>query len=420
MVFKNFVFAASIAAFATFPAARATARNGAAGAVGGIILLCLLGGCSQPSHARRATRSSMSTAQREENKQVQTALNYFNFPVGTVDGSIGSKSKTAISNFQTTMGYTVDGGLDDVEREFLLNSYQRAQTSSQVPPYSQIVANFGTQGLLRRYRDEERGTIQPAVQPSPQPAAPVPQPAALVPQPAAPVPGLPTFPASDQVEAASIDSFCSEISVLTSTNGGFTTLDTLGDPAFVLDEQFCLARKFALSESRREMESRSGTTDAQFVAQCEGLGTYMAPELRTLGQNPPTAVKAAVSNMLRSSGQSAEDSRLTGKICLGVGYREDDANVALAGALVLVGVNDDAYGEIIGHHLREGFGTGADPVKAEEWMVSTLSALEKGATPASRPDQSAEHQALLRAALAGERSPAPVPSGLPTFDAPVE
>jgi len=234
------------------------------------------------------------------------------------------------------------------------------------------------------------------------------------------VPGLPTFPASDQVEAASIDSFCSEISVLTSTNGGFTTLDTLGDPAFVLDEQFCLARKFALSESRREMESRSGTTDAQFVAQCEGLGTYMAPELRTLGQNPPTAVKAAVSNMLRSSGQSAEDSRLTGKICLGVGYREDDANVALAGALVLVGVNDDAYGEIIGHHLREGFGTGADPVKAEEWMVSTLSALEKGATPASRPDQSAEHQALLRAALAGERSPAPVPSGLPTFDAPVE
>ena len=406
MVFKNFVFAASIAAFATFPAARATARNGAAGAVGGIILLCLLGGCSQPSHARRATRPTISTAQREENKQVQTALNYFNFPVGTVDGSIGSKSKTAISNFQTTMGYTVDGGLDDVEREFLLNSYQRAQTSSQVPPYSQIVANFGTQGLLRRYRDEERGTIQPAVQP--------------LPQPAAPVPGLPTFPASDQVEAASIDSFCSEISVLTSTNGGFTTLDTLGDPAFVLDEQFCLARKFALSESRREMESRSGTTDAQFVAQCEGLGTYMAPELRTLGQNPPTAVKAAVSNMLRSSGQSAEDSRLTGKICLGVGYREDDANVALAGALVLVGVNDDAYGEIIGHHLREGFGTGADPVKAEEWMVSTLSALEKGATPASRPDQSAEHQALLRAALAGERSPAPVPSGLPTFDAPVE
>lgn len=403
MVFKHFVSAASIAAFATFPAARATADNGAAAAVGGLLLLCLLGGCSQP---RRATRPSISAAQREQNKQVQTALNYFNFPVGTVDGSIGTKSKTAIRNFQTTMGYAVDSSLDDFEREFLLSSYDRAQTSSQVPPYSQILANFGTQGLLRRYRDEQRGTIQPAVQPSPQPAAPV--------------PGLPTFPASDQAEAASIDSFCSEISVLTTTNGGFTTLNTLGDPAFALNEQFCLVRTFAVSKSSREIETRPDMTYEQFVAQCEGLGAYMAPELRTLGQKPPAAVKAAVANKLQSSGQTAEQLRPAGKICLGVGYGADDANVALAAALVLVGVNDDAYGEIIGHHFREGFGTGADPVKAEEWMASTLSALENGATPAFLPDQSAERQALLQAALTGERSPAPVPPSLPIFGAPVE
>ncbi|WP_235019414.1 peptidoglycan-binding domain-containing protein [Tabrizicola flagellatus] len=46
----------------------------------------------------KSTKSSISAARREENREVQTALNHFGYNVGTPDGAIGPKSRAAISS----------------------------------------------------------------------------------------------------------------------------------------------------------------------------------------------------------------------------------------------------------------------------------------------------------------------------------
>lgn len=44
------------------------------------------------------------------------------------------------------------------------------------------------------------------------------------------------------------------------------------------------------------------------------------------------------------------------KICLGIGYRIDHPEQALASAMMLVGVGERAYGERLDHYLMYGFG----------------------------------------------------------------
>ncbi|MGL6211258.1 MAG: peptidoglycan-binding domain-containing protein, partial [Paracoccaceae bacterium] len=74
-------------------------------------------GSSKSSRSSKSSKPSMSSEQRNSNREVQTALNYFGFPVGTPDGSIGPKSRAAISEYQAVMGYPATGQLSDFERD---------------------------------------------------------------------------------------------------------------------------------------------------------------------------------------------------------------------------------------------------------------------------------------------------------------
>ena len=65
----------------------------------------------------------VSTYQREENRRVQTALNYFGFPAGVADGVMGANSRAAIGQYQAFLGYPATGVLSEYERAFLTSSY---------------------------------------------------------------------------------------------------------------------------------------------------------------------------------------------------------------------------------------------------------------------------------------------------------
>lgn len=361
-------------------------------------------------NAPRQSRPSVSTAQREQNRQIQAALNYFNFPAGVVDGIIGSGTRGAIRSYEAVLGFTPDGRLDDLERSFLLGSHHRAQNSSNVAPYNGIMAREGTQGLLKTYRNEQLGIATPSAVPAPQlgsvsDAAPLPS-----------QPSLPSFGADASTATASIAEHCNSISILTNTNGGFVTLATMSDPSFALDEQFCLARTAAVAEAERGMKEIRVVTDAQFIAQCDGLAAFMSPKLAALESEDPAAANAEVRMMLDDSGQSLDQLRLAGRICLGIGYREDKPEVALSSALLMTGADEAAYGEMISHHLRRGFGTQASKPQAEIWMQTTLAAMDAGATPAFLPNQSNERMAIIRAALGGAITPsASAGAALPNF-----
>ena len=57
------------------------------------------------------------------------------------------------------------------------------------------------------------------------------------------------------------------------------------------------------------------------------------------------------------------------------------------------------YSEIMGHHLRWGFGVGRSPAASIDWYDTALSAMEQGAQPVFVPSKTGERNAIIRAAI---------------------
>lgn len=131
------------------------------GLIGGMIGGAITGAAQgQNSNRSRSVttsspkRSSISSAQRQENKSIQQALNYFGYNAGTPDGVLGSKTRAAASLYQQCLGYPSTGQMTPFEKEFLLNSFNRAQAGGQQT--LALVASFPNAycGLLQMYRTE--------------------------------------------------------------------------------------------------------------------------------------------------------------------------------------------------------------------------------------------------------------------------
>lgn len=169
MIFKAFTTAAFALALATFPAEEASADAG--DVVGGLIVGGLIGAAiANSNHAANAGNAGNQAGNRgttsgggyvgvpstQMGRDTQTALNYFGFNAGAVDGQIGGGTRTAIERYQVTMGYPVNGrqypsyqydqlmqayywGLNGGSAQTglygqpLLMAYRSAQTAPQVP-----------------------------------------------------------------------------------------------------------------------------------------------------------------------------------------------------------------------------------------------------------------------------------------------
>jgi len=353
---------------------------------------------------RNNANAAANNAQRAQNRQVQAALNYFGYDVGGVDGVVGRKTRAGISNYQAAMGFPVDGRMDDHERDFLLGSQQRAEASANVAPYNSILASQGRAGLLRTFRNEQLGiaAVAPAAAPTTQ------APAAT--QPA----GLPEFnfaPSSSRL----VNAACNEINILTAANGGVTPASRVTDAEFALNEQFCLARTHAVAEAATIEATIPDATNASVEQQCLGLSHAVQPYLANLGSNSPDQVMRATADFMTSSGQPLERLMSGGKVCLGVGYRVDDAEMALASAVLLASGGALAYGEIVSHQLREGFGTPrATPQIADAWMNLALDATADGGITVL--GQSPDRIAVLSTAMKSAARPGA--TALPVFGVP--
>ncbi len=435
MLKRNLLASLMATTMVVVPVERSSANEGAA-FLGGALLGGIIASEVNKNKRRTVRRSStrVYSAQREQNRQVQTALNYFGYNVGSADGVMGRRSRAGISQFQAQMGFTPDGHIDPYERDFLLGSHQRALASSHVPPYNQVMASQGPQGLLRTYRNEQLGiTAQTALQPTapvqPVPAPqPVPQPVVTAPVPApAPQVAAPApqpAPVTARSETATLPSFtfgqtdrsvnqhCNEINVLTAANGGITAPGRVTDREFALSEQFCLARTHAMAESTTITATIPNMTDAQIEAQCKGLSQVIAPQLGGLATSRPDQVIAEASATLQAAGQPVAQLVSGGKVCLGVGYRVDDAQMALASAVLLSAAGQLGYAEAVSHHMREGFGTTkADAGRSGAWMKIAIDAVTTTAGAAVM-GQSPDRVAVLQDASGGQGSNA---AALPVF-----
>ncbi len=470
MFLRQFTMACAATAVMAVPAitpAKADSRDFAAGIVAGVIGSAVVRNANKPKRTvRRTTRTTrstrvakprISTAQRAENREVQTSLNYFGFPSGSPDGVFGKKTRAAVSSYQAHLGYPATGQLTTYEKDFLLQSYNRAIAGGAVTT-QQIAANpIGPRGLLNVYRDQAAGVVtatapaaafqapatstvvavqpqvlQPQVlQPQVAPvaagtptftvAAPAAAPTAVA--PAAGGVALPNFLGAATTEAVSLASHCNQVSLITTGNGGFTTEANLVDASFALNEQFCLARTYAIAEGEKLVASVQGFTPQQIEAQCGGFGPALAPHVASLSQKPASQVSSEVAGFVLNSGMAPDQLAGTAKICLSVGYRTDNMDVAIGSALLLSALGQPVYGELMGHHLAQGFGVNKRADLSTAWYEMGLQAVEQGATPVFNPGDPQRSALLRKAVFSGATQsqavtqPVVQPAGaaLPTF-----
>lgn len=385
----------------------------AIGAVGVMAGCALTGKCQKKSPSRS---SGVSSAQRAQNKSVQSALNAFGFPVGTPDGALGPKSRAGISNYQSYMGYNPTGYLNDYERSILLESHQRMNAGGG-QAYPQVVAQEGPKGLLKAFNDPNyppRATSVPIPQPPVVAAAPVaPQlPAATLPQVTQATPALPTLAPLPGLQKAStsMSERCEVVDLMTRTNQGPMQVANLTDADQALSEQFCAARSFAILDGQSTAESYN--LSAEQVDQACGLvkDAMAAPMSKLSTADPASIVVEAKAAGASLSGGDATRAGVYGRVCTGVGYRSNDAEIALGGLLMMVGSGAAPYGEMLGHHVREGFGATSNDGTAAAWYTDAMDALEQGQEPAFLPTTSHERMRVIRQAVALDAQQASLPA----------
>ncbi len=454
MTLKRIASTTLALSLAIVPAGQAMADGDAlvGGIVGGIIGGVIVNEANK-NRAKRSTgtttrsSSGQSSAQRAANREVQTALNYFGFPVGTPDGAIGPRSRAAIAEYQITMGWPGTGQLNDFERDILVSSYYRAQAGG-ASTASLIATNpQGVKGVLIAWKNERLGIGAPvapagtlaaagtvttagtvgvaaaaqAAQAAPQAAAPaLPSFTAPTPEPEpAAAPALPSFMGQATVQQVSLASHCSKVSLVTNSNGGFVTQVTMTDPAFALSEQFCLARTYGMAQGEELMAKVQGYTPAQVAEQCLAFEPVLSPYVQTVALKSRDEVIAEVSQFVVSSGMQPAQLAGTAKTCLGVGYKTDNSNLAIGSALLLVAVGDRAYGELIGHHLVSGIGAAPRPDLALAWFEGALGDSESGVTQVFAPGMTDRTGLIRMAAYAVAGQPLPggaVPEAAPALE----
>lgn len=405
MFSKSFTTVVLAASVAILPASRVAADAG--DFVAGALIGGLVGHvATKEAQKNRAARSSNTVTRTYrpaipstvEGREIQTSLNYFGFNAGSVDGQLGRRSRTAISQYQVYMGYPATGQLTAFEQSLLVGTYNRALAGGYAFTQQAATHPDGTRGLLKLYRAELAGplTTQQAALPATTTTvvAPVTEFATAETDD---LPQLPSFMGASS--GRSLASHCNTISLLTNTNGGFTTVETMSDPNFALNEQFCLARTYAIAQGEDLASRVQGYTPQQIEQQCESLAPAMKGFVSALSLQPQQVVVQDVASFILGTGMSPEQLKGTAQICLGVGYRKDDMDVALGSALMLYALGEGVYGELMGHHLSQGFGTARRSDLALVWYEKGLEAGMNGAPAVFAPGQPERNDLIRKASM---------------------
>lgn len=433
-MFKKFATPALAAAVALAPAARTDAGDAGKIILGigvGAAIGCATGalncGGNRKATKQRSYQPSVSSAQREQNRQVQTALNTFGFPVGAADGVIGRGTRAGISNYQSYMGYPATGQLTDLERNLLLNGLNQFN-AGQGGQYAAAMQRDGTKGMLKGLRGDpgyapqfnntaqnNGGFVNPGggytnpngytgQQALQQPNAgqvvtPAPQPQVVQPAPVTTPTTLPTLKPGLQAASASMADRCELVELLGATNG-VIQVGNITDPDRALSEQFCGMRTYAMGEGAQVLNSYGIDTAGAITQVCGPVAQAMEADFPSLAEGDPEAMSAKAAQTI--AGMGVSDPALIrdyGKMCVSAGYDTDDPEIALSGALMMLSIGDYAYAETAAHHLREGFGVKQDVPAAVKYYQAALSTYDQGAQPAFLPEQARNRAEVIRGSI---------------------
>ncbi|WP_068301188.1 peptidoglycan-binding protein [Pararhodobacter sp. CCB-MM2] len=215
----------------------------------------------------------------------------------------------------------------------------------------------------------------PATAPSGALAAPVAAAQPMVPNPgAAPAASgaMPNFlGGAGRAQTASLASHCNRVGLVTSANGGYTDLGSMSDPVFTLNEQFCLARGYAIADGEALM-AQLGVASSDVAGQCAGLADALQAQVAALSLQSREVVLASMTQWMLTSGMNTADLATNARICLSSGYSTDNLPVAIGSALILTALGESAYGELPAHHLMQGIGAVQRRDLAGAWFDASV------------------------------------------------
>ncbi len=303
------------------------------------------------------TTSHQSSAQRQANKAVQTALNFFAFDAGAVDGILGRRSRDAIKRFQTLLAYEPTGRLSAEQRQLLLSAYEQASTPDEALQQQLSAGVIAPADLLRAVKQgEPLSAALPAVLAGPR----------------------------------SMRDLCVNIQAAA--------------PLDLVKAQFCNLRQLAIEHGDFLLETALNTDMlAPVVSGCQVLTTEMQPRFSTLANQPPDEALSDLALLIESTQTNGEKLSRQAETCLGLAYQHDDSDAAFAALLLLAGLKDAVYIEQTGYHIAFGLGTESpNPAQAGAWAAAALGNLpDAPESTVSLTSQSAAERGKVLTDVAG-------------------
>jgi uncharacterized membrane protein YebE (DUF533 family) len=352
----------------------AEARNAgaiAAGIIGGVIAGAVIGSAvsnsrqqqRQPQRQVRERRpQQQQQAQRtnaDSTRVVQQALASLGHYQGPVDGKMGKPTRDGISSFQKSLNDKPTGQLTRKQREVLLAAYAQNQQQG-ASQQAQAPVDNSLHKLLAGGAALGAGTMLGAQQAVAAPTAP-----------------------NAQVFLASV---CSQ-------GGAPATPGVLlvgGQPQSVLPDQFCRARNGAISDAARLVTPEMARDVERLRTECRAATDQMSGYASASLSEPIPAITARLAREFQPLRQqnAVENAIVAYKICLGLGYQEDRADMVLASGLGLVGLGQGGHAEVIAAVVSQS----PDRTRhAADWLDFAAGSIERGAPS-------------LDAALGGERA----------------
>ena len=293
---------------------------------------------------RGRDRRAAATAQRESNREVQTALNFFEFDAGVVDGILGGQSRTAIRAYQTALDFPVTGHLTAEQKTFLLSSYDLIINGGEEMNWRVLSNEENALGVLKSLYLEENPFADVEVEPT-----------VLIQPP--------------------MRSFCVNIEASGSIN--------------LVKAQFCNLRQLAIGQSSFLLDTApAAQTVGEVSERCQNFAEAMAPYVENIATSESRELLDKMSVWAIDSGMEPETLARIAETCLGVGYEIESTGIVLASSTALIGLNDPVYIELMGYHIAFGLGFegNGDFALAGAWFENAVSGLLDGGTTLTGQD----------------------------------
>ena len=362
---------------ATLAAPPAQARDGLGAALGIGLGAAVLGIAASQAVAQQpryrvvepryyVVRQRRPAQPGEAVSSLQRALIALGFYTGDITGKLDKPTLLAIGSFQSRIGDKPTGKLTALQRQVLFANYAQSVKIAPAPSTPGQPAP-GATGLLAAI--------------SAQNATPAAGPAVAV-KDAPALAERPRFFRSVCREDADSEAAASP-AVLTAGSLKLTP------------DQFCVGRAAALADASETL-SKSGQSDvAQVRAGCRTFADGMKSNVSALLTTPAVTIAQRLQKEYGSAkGEAAANNY---KICLGIGYADDQPDMVLASSLGLVGIGQAGYAELIGGVMGAGVSPWDQRPRSAEWLDFSAAQIEKGAPSVVR-DLGADRAGVLKLA----------------------